>query len=383
MPLNYIGTEKEGLYADAAVLPHYSRSSANAYATISGQSVPYADYTIRVAVSPCEALSANPDEAIKACYCNALELAYGTDAMHIAVPVITAEPDAKPGEQDVRIAIGSVALFLKDKITEPTVYLALPKIDSFGAGTKLYEDVGRYVSEAESGVGIYGDACGWGFGDDNYGNAFDDGFGKDESGSQADDFPFIEKPAEPKEDEPAEETPERPSEKRGKRSRLIRHLTDVTDEPDDTPQRFEVNNFALPRFAKTGMPRRCISRKSAAFSGLRVDTEDSFSKRLRRFVIAKGMDDVAVYKRANLSRQHWSKIISNENYQPSKRTVVALAVSLRLNLDETKDLLLSAGFALSRSFTFDLVIEYFITQQNYDIYLINEVLFKYEQPLLG
>ena len=111
--------------------------------------------------------------------------------------------------------------------------------------------------------------------------------------------------------------------------------------------------------------------------------DPSFSERLRKLLIAKNLDDVDVYKRANLSRQHWSKIISTKDYQPGKKTVFALAISMRLNLDETKDLLLAAGFALSHSHLFDIIIEYFIEHQKYNVFEINEVLFKYEQPLLG
>jgi hypothetical protein len=113
------------------------------------------------------------------------------------------------------------------------------------------------------------------------------------------------------------------------------------------------------------------------------ELEETFSLRLRRLIAAKGMDDVDVYKRANISRQHWSKMIGNKWYQPGKRTVLALAIALRLNLDETLDLLMPAGYTLSKSLPFDLIVEYFIVNQNYDIFELNEVLFKYEQPVFG
>ena len=98
---------------------------------------------------------------------------------------------------------------------------------------------------------------------------------------------------------------------------------------------------------------------------------------------AKGLKDVDVYKRANLDRKLFSKIRTGKGYMPSKRTALALAISLELNLKETEDLLGRAGYALSHSQKFDVIVEYFILNQIYDLYLINETLFQYDQPLLG
>ncbi len=158
----------------------------------------------------------------------------------------------------------------------------------------------------------------------------------------------------------------------------------ITNEDIETGRvLFQRNNLRDTRVKQRSPHRTGTTKSKRSLYDLMDALDDTFSQALLRLIQEKGKTESQVYKKANVDRKLFSKIRTNENYKPSKITAISFAIALELNLDETKDFIARAGFALSHSNKFDIIIEYFIEQKNYNVFEINEVLFAFEQNLLG
>jgi hypothetical protein len=145
---------------------------------------------------------------------------------------------------------------------------------------------------------------------------------------------------------------------------------------------------AAPQSSGTGRgigrgSRRRELREADSLDDVMKNLGQTFQERLLELIDTRGFTDTQVYKRANLDRKLFSKIRCNVNYKPSKSTALALAVGLKLNLDETVDLLGRAGLALSPSDRSDLIVQYCIMHGIYDIYEVNALLFNYDLATLN
>ena len=259
------------------------------------------------------------------CYKNALALAKEYRCESVAFPLISAGVYGYPIDEAFKIAVDTTAEFLMKN--DMLVYIVVYNKNAVNTGSKLFADIAQYI-------------------DDNYVTEHTD---KDYERMRREQcsMPLDEKAASPKED-----------------TITFESKTDKSEELfSDVSLYFKKDNELE--------------------SVINEMIDESFSQMLLRKIDEKGMKDSACYKKANIDKRLFSKIRSNTNYKPSKPTVLAFCVALELSLEETKEMLMKAGFSLSHSNKFDIIVEYFIKRGNYNIFEINEALFAFDQSLLG
>ena len=268
------------------------------------------------------------EEQLKSCYKNSLLIAKENGCTSIAFPLISSGIYGYPKEQALRVAADTIRTYLDaqnpDDENDMTVYLCVFDKAAFSQSETLFEFVRSYI-------------------DDEYVQAH---------------------------------------------SPLARRMRRVetealSAEKQETPQSesFLGKRIAMPAPAGAGAPAQAPKTKGLYDLIGRLD--ESFSTSLLRLIDIKGRTDAQVYKRANIDRRLFSKIRCDSSYMPSKRTALALCVALELSVEETKDLLSRAGYTLSKSQKLDVIVEYFLREEMYDIFAINEALFYFDQPLLG
>ena len=262
---------------------------------------------------------------LESCYRNSLSLARSLGCESLAFPLISSGVYGYPKDQAMRVAVDTIGAFLAQSEEDMLVYLVIFGHGAFQIGSRLYSGIQSFI-------------------DEHYVDAHTD----------------------------------------YRRENLRRQAAreSACAYPDAEP--FACAD-AAPSVGAAPLPGSKPKRKPrqedlASFVG---QIDESFSQMLLRKIDEKGMTDAQCYKKANVDRKLFSKIRGNAQYKPSKATALAFAVALELPLAETRDMLMKAGYALSHSSKFDLIVEYFIRSGIYDVLQINEALFAYDQSLLG
>ena len=155
-------------------------------------------------------------------------------------------------------------------------------------------------------------------------------------------------------------------------------LADDYEIDESAISEFDVSSMQKTKVLSTMSNTMATNRK---IDDLMSQMEETFSQRLLRMISERGMTDSEAYTKAYVDRRHFSKIRNDEFYSPNKKTVLAFSIALELTLDEAKDLLACAGFALSRSSKVDIIVAYFLQNKIYDMFEINEILDAYGQPI--
>lgn len=271
---------------------------------------------------------------LASCYHRSLELAAEHNCETVAFPLISSGTYGYPKDQALQVAVNSITEFLTDH--DISVSLVIYDKASSTIGEKLFADIKAYI-------------------DDHYVDSHPEYFRESQILGQGAVLPA-----------PTAAPETSPDSKR--RKGLFQHKK----------EKQKTESYAAD-FSDTAQ----FPSISQNLDKVLAQLDESFSEMLLRKIDERGLTDAQCYKKANIDRKLFSKIRSNSQYKPSKSTALAFAIALELPLAEANELLRKAGYALSHSSKFDVIVEYFIRQGNYNIFEINEALFAFDQSLLG
>lgn len=260
------------------------------------------------------------------CYQASLELAKEVNCETVAFPLISSGIYGYPKDQALRIAMETISDFLLEN--DMTVYIVIFDKKAYRISEKLFADIEEFI-------------------DDNYVDEHTDNYSE-----------------------------------RLRRLNTFRE-EDIEDEADELIEMNVCEDASIEPLEMLSAPMMTMPKAAMSLDEAMEQIDESFSEMLLRKIDESGMTDAECYKKANIDRKLFSKIRSDKLYKPSKTTAIAFAIALELSLDEAKDMLMKAGFALSHSNKFDIIIEFFISKGNYNVFEINEALFAFDQSLLG
>ncbi len=283
----------------------------------------------------------NERKLLVSCYYNALLLAKEKCCKTVAFPLISSGVYRYPKEEALQVACETITRFLSEEAPDMIVYIVVFDKNSYLISEALYSDIrsfidDKYVDDLHDDRTLFGNSR----------------MVNGEPTSMALD-----------------------------RDTLFNFVPTFSESNDPSPK--EGLSGRKKKTADKPFAPLSEEQEHQELSRLLVSMDESFSEMLLRKIDEKGMKDSECYKKANIDRKLFSKIRSDKLYKPSKNTALAFAIALELPLEETKDMLQKAGFALSHSNKSDIIIEYFIVREIYDIITINEALFSFDQKLLG
>lgn len=260
-------------------------------------------------------------ELLVSCYNECLKLAKENNCETVAFPLISSGAYGYPKDKVLKIAISTISTFLFDN--EMTVYLLVYDKKSYELSEKLFSGIESYI-------------------DDNYarryaGRFFNAAFSREKRLSEEVDY---------------------------SRAMSYECMSAPCTQEDYAPAPCTIGST----------PKQSLEDF--------IKLDESFALKLIKLIDAKGISDVQCYKKANVSKQTWHKLMTDKHYKPNKKTAISFAVALELSLDETQNLLSSVGFILSDSNLFDVIIKYCLENKIYDVFEIDSALFKYDQETL-